>query len=289
MWSDAAGSAASASSPLAHLVSAATRDGSVFLEISRDFSRVLENLFFASPRNSPRARDELRGRVNVGSYRQVGAAVSSLGRPKVDVLSERARDINPGLALKTFPDGIAEDNLDDFLDGVDLYVDSLDFFALDIRRKVFAACARNGIPATTAAPIGMGVALLNFMPGGMTFENYFQFEGQDENEQMLRFLLGLSPAMLHAPYVVDDTRIDLERQKVPSTGMACELCAGVVGTQAVKILLRRGKVITAPRGMHFDAYRNKMVITWRPGGNRNPLQRLGLHFGRKRFSAQMKT
>ena len=71
--------------------------------------------------------------------------------------------------------------------------------------------------------------------------------------------------------------------------MACELCAGVVGTQAVKILLRRGKVITAPRGMHFDAYRNKMVITWRPGGNRNPLQRLGLHFGRKRFSAQMKT
>ncbi|MCB1701940.1 MAG: ThiF family adenylyltransferase [Pseudomonadales bacterium] len=221
--------------------------------------------------------------------RQVGAAVSSLGRPKVDVLSERARDINPGLALKTFPDGIAEDNLDDFLDGVDLYVDSLDFFALDIRRKVFAACARKGIPATTAAPIGMGVALLNFMPGGMTFENYFQFEGQDENEQMLRFLLGLSPAMLHAPYVVDDTRIDLERQKVPSTGMACELCAGVVGTQAVKILLRRGKVITAPRGMHFDAYRNKMVITWRPGGNRNPLQRLGLHFGRKRFSAQMKT
>lgn len=215
--------------------------------------------------------------------RQAGATLSSLGRAKVDVLSELASDINPELSLAAFPDGVNDDNLDAFLDDVDLYVDSLDFFALAARRKVFAACQRRGIPATTAAPIGMGVALLNFVPGQMSFEQYFCFEGHDENEQMLRFLLGLSPAMLHTPYVVEADRVDLERQKVPSTGMACELCAGVVGTQAVKILLKRGKIIAAPRGMHFDAYRNKMVITWRPWGNRNPIQRLGLHIGRKKY------
>ena len=39
------------------------------------------------------------------------------------------------------------------LDGVDLYVDSLDFFALEIRRKVFAACYARGVPAVTAAPL----------------------------------------------------------------------------------------------------------------------------------------
>jgi hypothetical protein len=28
--------------------------------------------------------------------------------------------------------------------------------------------------------------------------------------------------------------------------------------------------------MQFDAYRNKLVRTWRPGGNANPLNRLAI-------------
>ena len=48
--------------------------------------------------------------------------------------------------------------------------------------------------------------------------------------------------------------------------MACELCAGFAGTYALKILLNRGDVPVAPRGIHFDAYRNKLTTTWRPGG-----------------------
>jgi molybdopterin/thiamine biosynthesis adenylyltransferase len=219
--------------------------------------------------------------------RQAGASISHLNRPKVDVLAEMALDINPELGLKTYAQGVTDDNLDEFLDGVDLYVDSLDFFALDMRRKVFAACADKGIPATTVAPIGMGAALLNFLPGEMSFEQYFRFEGQEEQEQMLRFLMGLSPAMLQMRYVVDDTRIDLEAQKVPSTGMACEMCAGIAGTQALKILLGRGDVVVAPRGLHFDAYRNKMVITWRPWGNNNPLQRIALKVARRRFERRL--
>jgi hypothetical protein len=35
--------------------------------------------------------------------------------------------------------------------------------------------------------------------------------------------------------------------------------------------------------MHFDAYRNKMVRTWRPGGNRNPLQRLLMAVARRKY------
>jgi len=216
--------------------------------------------------------------------RQAGAFLSHLGRPKVEALEQLAREINPELEIRTFPQGVTRENLGHFLDGVDLYVDGLDFFALDIRRAVFAACAEKGIPAVTAAPLGMGVALLNFLPSGMTFEEYFRLEGQPEDEQLLRFLLGLSPAMLQMPYLVDDSRVDLEAHKGPSTPMACELCAGVAATQALKILLRRGKVIAAPRGLHFDAYRNRLKITWRPGGNRNPLQRLGLKIARGRLS-----
>ena len=38
--------------------------------------------------------------------RQAGATMSALGRPKVDVLAAMARDINPELALETFPEGV---------------------------------------------------------------------------------------------------------------------------------------------------------------------------------------
>ena len=61
--------------------------------------------------------------------RQAGAMVSTLGQPKVAVLAQMARDINPELDIKQFPDGIHDSNLAEFFAGVDLYVDGLDFFA----------------------------------------------------------------------------------------------------------------------------------------------------------------
>lgn len=68
--------------------------------------------------------------------------------------------------------------------------------------------------------------------------------------------------------------------------MACQICAGVAATEALKILLARGPVHAAPHGMQFDAYRNKLVRTWRPGGHRHPLQRLMLAIGRRQLARQ---
>lgn len=216
--------------------------------------------------------------------RQAGASMKTVNRPKVDVMAEMASDINPELNIKCFADGINSNNLDNFLENVDLYVDGLDFFAVDIRRKMFAACYDKGIPTITAAPLGMGTALLCFTPNSMSFEEYFRLEGQPENEQLLRFLVGLSPAMQQMGYLVDKSRVDFHAQKGPSTPMACDLCAGVTATNALKILLNRGDVVKAPYGLHFDAYKNKLKKTWRPGGNNNPLQKLILAIARKRIS-----
>lgn len=219
--------------------------------------------------------------------RQAGAFASTLGRPKLDVLAEMALDINPTLSLTRFPGGLRESNLHDFLDGADIYIDSLDFFELKMRRAVFAECARRNIPAITAAPLGMGTALLTFVPGGMTFEQYFRLEGQPEEEQYLRFLLGLSPAMLQMKYLVAPEAVDLAARRGPSTPMACELSAGVAATLALKLLLRRGPVVAAPWGLHFDAYRNKLKRTYRPFGNRHPIQQLALMIGRRTFRRRM--
>ncbi|MDD5037557.1 MAG: ThiF family adenylyltransferase, partial [Methylococcaceae bacterium] len=219
----------------------------------------------------------------VNFNRQAGANIHQLGRPKVDVLAEMALAINPQLDIRRFPDGVTMDNWQEFLRDVDIYIDGLDFFAFPMRKQVFAACHELGIPAVTAAPLGMSTALLNFLPGHMSFEEYFRWEGCDETEMGLRFLLGLAPSGLHSRYLVDPDAINVKERRGPSTPMGCELCAGVAASQALKILLKRGDVLAAPHGLQFDAYRNKLAHTWRPGGNRNPLQRFHLRLARRRM------
>ncbi len=213
--------------------------------------------------------------------RQAGASMPHLGQEKAQTMDKLAHDINPDMDIKRFDQGINEDNIDEFLQGVDLYIDGLDFFVLDIRRKVFARCNELNIPAITAAPLGMGTALLNFLPGKMTFEEYFCLEGHSPMDQQIRFLIGLSPAFLHSSYLIDKSRVDFKAKKGPSTPMACELCAGAAATEALKILLKRGKVLCAPWGYQFDAFNNKLKKTWRPGGNNNPVQKLAFYIARK--------
>jgi len=210
----------------------------------------------------------------VNFNRQVGATVSSLQQPKIDVLANMVRDINPEVDLRLFPKGVQPDSLEEFLDGVDVYVDGLDFFAFSARRLTFAACERKGIPVVTAAPLGLGTALLVFGPGGMSFEDYFGFEGCNEMEMAIRFLVGLSPAMLQRGYVADMSRVNLAERRGPSCIAACQLCAGVAAVETLKLVLGRGGVRLAPWGSQFDAYRMRYSRTWRPGGYKNPLQRL---------------
>lgn len=213
--------------------------------------------------------------------RQEGANMRTIGRAKLQVMEERAKEINPEVEIQVFEKGVDASNVDVFFEGVDLYVDSLDFFALDARKLAFRVCERLKIPAITAAPLGMGCAFLAFLPGGMSFDDYFKFEGYTEEEQLIRFLIGLSPSMLQRDYLVDASKADFNARKGPSTQMAINLCAGITGTNALKVLLGRGEVVSAPYGLHFDAYKNKMVKTWRPGGNSHPLQRIAFIIAKK--------
>jgi len=217
----------------------------------------------------------------------VGASVVTLGQPKAEVLARMVLEINPGADVRVFKEGVTPENIGDFLLGADVYVDGIDFFAMEARRLLFNACERLAIPALTAAPLGMGVAFLYFKPGAMRFEDYFRFEGVSVQEQYARFIAGLSPAMLQRSYMVVPEAVNFAQRQGPSTMMACELCAGVMATSVLKVVLKRGGLRAAPWAMQFDAYRQQLRFTWRPLGNANPLQRLMLMFIRPILRGQM--
>lgn len=215
--------------------------------------------------------------------RQAGASMRTVGRHKAEVLAEMALDINPDADIRIFSQGVSEENLTEFFSGVHLYVDGLDYFAFEARERVYLYLHNQGIPAIIVAPLGMSAAMVNFMPGGMSFEDYFQLKGRPELEKAIRFLIGLAPSALHRHYLADQSQVDLAHRRGPSTVMSCNLCAGVAGTEALKILLGRGRVLQAPHGIQFDAYHNRLSHTWRPGGNRNPINLLAIAITKRRL------
>ena len=206
--------------------------------------------------------------------RQYGAKVDTLDRAKVEVMAEEVRRVNPDVQLRMLPDGVSERSIDRFLDGADLLIDGIDYFAIDMRRKLYRAAAARGIPAIMAGPVGCSAAWLVFTRDGMPFDRYFDLhESQTELEQLAAFTVGLAPAALHFPYV-DLSRVNIAEQYGPSVGLACELCAGVAGAEALKLLLDRGDVRPVPTYAQFDAYRGKFRRRMLRGGNRHPLQQL---------------
>ncbi len=215
--------------------------------------------------------------------RQAGAAMSTLDQPKVEVMRGFALDVNPETDVRVFPEGIGEHNLADYLDGVDLLIDGIDFFVNRLRPALYRAASERGIPVVCAAPLGAGAAMITFLPGGMSFDDYFGFEGCDDTTMAVRFMVGMSPRLPQRHYLAYPEIVDFVKRRVPSLGMACQFAAGMAVTTAMKLLLQRGGVKGAPHSSQFDAYRGRYYRCWRPGGNRHPLNRVAIAIAKRKL------
>jgi molybdopterin/thiamine biosynthesis adenylyltransferase len=215
--------------------------------------------------------------------RQYGALVRNLGCGKAEAMAEEVRQINPEVDVRVFRGPVTAENLGEFLDGASVFLDGLDFFALDARRLVYRELRRRGIWAVMAGPMGFSAAWLVFDPRGMDFDTYFDMhDGMDPLDQAAAFAIGLTPAGTHWRYF-DLSETDVSTGRGPSAGLACQLCSGVASIEAAKIILGRKPPRAAPYYAQFDAYRGLLRrgrLLW---GNRGPLQRLKRAILRRRM------
>lgn len=208
--------------------------------------------------------------VNIN--RQFGAMASTIGKPKAEVIATMARDINPFAEVDVFPQGVTLENLDAFLDDVQVYIDGIDFFEIEIRRAVFKRCRERGIFALTAAPLGFGATLQVFAPNGMSFDDYFGISDKlPYMEKIAAFAAGLAPRPYHIKYL-DLSRVSLARKTGPAVSPACTLASSLIATETVKIITGKGVVRPVPHYLQFDMLRNKFKSGYLLGGGKNPLQ-----------------
>jgi molybdopterin/thiamine biosynthesis adenylyltransferase len=205
--------------------------------------------------------------------RQYGAAQRTLGRPKADAMVEILRDINPEAEVRVFREPIGPDNAAAFLRDADLLVDGIEAFEIEVRRVLFRLAAAQGIYALGAGPVGFSTVWVIFDPKGMSFDRYFGLcDAMDPLGKFVAYIVGMAPRATQRAYM-DPSYIDVAAHTGPSVSSACQLAAGVVGAEAIKILLGRGRVRPAPWYHQFDPYvgryvRGRLLL----GGEHHPLQ-----------------
>ena len=210
----------------------------------------------------------------VNFNRQSGATVQTLGRRKTDVASEQVLSINPEADIRQFDQGIGADNVAAFLDGVDVVIDSLDFYCFAERFLLYRAARERGLWVLTAPPLGFGFTLLMFDPRGMTFEDYFGFEpGMSEREQVVALIAGIAPRPFLLHYLAPEGA-DLGGRRLPSIGAAPFMIAGVIATEVAALVMGKGPRFAVPRVYQFDALLRKFRRGFYPLGMRGPWQRV---------------
>jgi molybdopterin/thiamine biosynthesis adenylyltransferase len=213
-------------------------------------------------------------RYEVANFnRQYGATVGTIEQPKIDVMADVIKKINPDVKVRCFPSGLTKDNCREFVVGANLVLDGIDFFAIEARRILFQAARSTGLYALTAAPLGFGSTLHIVSPTGMSFDEYFDLhDGMSRLDQLIAFAVGLAPRGLHLKYL-DLTCVDFQAEVGPSSSIACQLASALVGAESMNILLGRAVPRVVPHYCQFDPYLHRYVTGRLRRGNRQLRQR----------------
>lgn len=145
---------------------------------------------------------------------QVGAFESTQGQSKVEVVARLLRDIDPTLAVEEFPEGVTLANLDDFLDGVDLVVNAVDFKHPEIHLALTRRARQLGIPVVMGIEIAYGARAVWFDPHGMPMEDFFGLT--EESSQ-----IPLEHMIMWAPPYLDIKALEaVNRGEIPAPSIA---------------------------------------------------------------------
>lgn len=200
--------------------------------------------------------------------RQFGASIETVGKKKAEVLEARLKSINPAVRTRRF-DGISKETVEDFLEGVDVVCDALDYFVIEPRLLMYRRARERGIAVVISCPIGFGATSHNFDPEGMAFEHYFDIRPEmSEREKLVNFGIGLNPAGLHKAYL-EDPKLDFETRKVASLSSACLLATTLSASFAFAKLLGRPAFFKAvPYVYQVDYVAGRFVEAYVPEGVR---------------------
>ncbi|MCB0420577.1 MAG: ThiF family adenylyltransferase [Bdellovibrionales bacterium] len=219
--------------------------------------------------------------------RQIFAKEATYGHSKVIVVADEIRQVHPKADLILFEQGVSAKNIDRFLDDIDIVIDGIDIFQMNVRRMVFNRAKERNIPVVTVAPLGRTIASALFSPEGMSFDQYFRVNDQTpESELMIRFLVGLAPKLMHRnDYIKEDLR--LNEKKATTDPRSIFVAAAELANWIERIFLESKGNENNPRPIPYTTQVD--IRTWSKKtttlhqGLGSPFQQVKLFWARKQI------
>ena len=158
--------------------------------------------------------------------RQFGAMRTTSGQSKAFVTAKLLRQTSDDTTIHVYPHGITEESVDQFLEGCDLVLDEIEYWAVAGRILLHQKARAAGIPILTAASVGFGTRLFLFTPEsaaieecfGITYQEAKDFESRkaakkDSIEERIRIMLSLGLGLIpeHINYTSDDAECGNEK------------------------------------------------------------------------------
>jgi len=187
--------------------------------------------------------------------RQQGATIDTVGRKKVEVLTELVQSINPDIKVTAYGNGLSEENVTDFLERASIVIDGLEFFCMAIRKKLYDQARDLGIYVLSSPIFGFGTSLAVFSPTGPTFEDFF---GPIPGELDLNFTVNYGRSFFPKfPRYIDIAayfEAMKENRPIPSFTTSCALSGAVTAAEAIFILLHKRDPVCFPFVRRFDLH-----------------------------------
>ncbi len=197
-------------------------------------------------------------RTNIN--RQRLAKESTIGARKDQCSLQEALDINPDVQVKLFPEGVQNENLNDFLAGVDWAVDVIDLFALPQKLAFNAEARRRNIPVSSCATLGFTGCMVIFDKSTPSFA---ELTGMHEDapypENLKKFFQFICPEIPEYMRAQIDKSMD-RSSYIPFVVPGGEIAASFCATEIVKNILEIGEQVRAPKGVFIDSFQLKIDI-----------------------------
>lgn len=193
--------------------------------------------------------------------RQAYSTLNNLGKSKVEVITEMMMNINKDVKIKKFPEGINQDNIEDFLNNVDVVVDGIDYYDFPTRRLVQNEARKRGIPVFLSFTIAFEASMFVFTKESMSFDEFIGFQNSYKSETEYNMPIDrLVP--IFPKYILEYTETDIINQilskKIPKTNLCAPIAAGAfwLANELMIFILERRNTIIAPNCLVFDMYEN---------------------------------
>jgi molybdopterin/thiamine biosynthesis adenylyltransferase len=185
--------------------------------------------------------------------RQLGGTIDTIGKKKVDIVAAELRRMNPNMTVEVFPQGVTEENVEEFLEGAHIVIDGMD--NLVIKKILFDVARSNGQPVFSSPVIGWTACLAVFDPiSSPTFTEFFgELPATPEEHERFGVRFG-SMFMAGSPMELDMTefRKRVQEGRTPSVAATCRLNAALVCSAIYGWLFEKGRIPVVPMTLQFD-------------------------------------